>query len=176
MARRWKWAVVGCVLALTLGACMPHGTVSSTGPAQPPRESGCDFPVLTVVPSGGYYEIGAIDFTQGFNGKMYSEVEELKAAIRADVCKAGGDAAIAFANGYGDYVKVTVIKRAVSTVPASSAPPAAPSASSTPLPVGAAAAADLGCHYDTQCKGDRVCNDGKCVPPSPTAPPPRPGP
>ena len=35
---------------------------------------------------------------------------------------------------------------------------------------------EAGCQYDTQCKGDRICSNGSCVPPIQEAPasPPRP--
>jgi len=63
----------------------------------------------------------------------------------------GGDAAIALANGHGAYVKATVLKRVAVT----------------DTPTGA----QHGCQYDTQCKGDRVCESGQCVAPR-TQPPP----
>ncbi len=174
--RRWVLVTVVCGCGVLLGACNPSSTLTSTGAAQAPREPNCDFPLLTVPPAQGFVEIGAIDFTQGIYGHMYSEVTELKQAIRADVCKAGGDAAFALANGTGDYIKVTVLKRdptgtLAAPAPLAAAAPAAGVATPTPVPAASAvpaAPADLGCHYDTQCKGDRICSDGKCVPPSAT--------
>jgi hypothetical protein len=39
----------------------------------------------------------------------------------------------------------------------------------------AAPSVGVGCSYDTQCKGDRICVQGQCVsPPPPPAPPPAP--
>jgi hypothetical protein len=45
--------------------------------------------------------------------------------------------------------------------------PAAP----PPAPAPAAAPAPSGCQYDAQCKGDRICVGGTCLPPPPGAPP-----
>ena len=177
MKRHWVLGGVLGVYLLGLGACLPSGKVSVTGPAQAPREASCDFAVLTVPPASGFVEIGAIDFSQSFTGKMYSELDELKTAITPDVCKAGGDAAIALANGLGEYIKVTIVKRVPDAParPVSAAPAAPPSAAAA---VALKPAEDLGCHYDTQCKGDRICSDGKCVPPSapPVAAAPAPAP
>jgi len=60
----------------------------------------------------------------------------------------GGDAAIAYANGYGYYIKATVLK-----------------GTGRPAPVSLTSAPSGGCTYDTQCKGDRVCVAGACVDP-----------
>jgi hypothetical protein len=84
------------------------------------------------------------------------------------VCKAGGDGAIAFANGYGMWIKATVIKRTgVAAAPAPAAAPVA-SAPAAAIPAAASGAEHSGCSYDTQCKGDRICEAGRCV--SPTLP------
>ena len=63
------------------------------------------------------------------------------------VCHLGGDAAVAWANGYGMYMKASVLKRSA--------------AASGPTPN----RASPGCQFDTQCKGERVCVKGECVSP-----------
>ena len=72
----------------------------------------------------------------------------------------GGDAAIASANGFGWYIKASVLKR-VASAPTSA--------------VAAVAAAPAirhgGCEFDTQCKGDRICVDGECEAPAETPSP-----
>lgn len=113
------------------------------------RGERCSFNVFTVAPSGNYVEIGAIDVQPGaYGSNAFTDLASFKAEIEPEVCRAGGDAAVAFANGYGMYIKATILKSAA----ASSAAP--PPHSDTG-----------GCRYDTQCKGDRVCQKGECVAP-----------
>jgi hypothetical protein len=52
----------------------------------------------------------------------------------------------------------------VSCAPAAGAP-------TTTVPGGANAPAALGCQYDNQCKGDRLCKKGECVDPPVKEPP-----
>lgn len=173
MVRQWLVGM-GCGLGALLGvACSPSTVASTTGAPQSPREAGCDFQVLTVLPEG-YAEIGVIDFKPSIwtnsSEWNYTELADVKKAIGADVCRAGGDAALAMANGTGQYAKVTILKRQ------SAAPRAQPvvvtSAQPSSPPANVAPTTDLGCHYDTQCKGDRVCNAGQCVEPAPALTPP----
>jgi hypothetical protein len=132
-------------------------TMSRTGTAQAPRPANCDFQVFTAAPASGYVEIGAVDVTPGMYGdKMHMDLGSFKSEIRHHVCKAGGDAAFAMANGHGVYIKATILKRMV------------PGSSSTPAPVQPTTGIG-GCSYDTQCKGDRICVDGKCSSPQPPA-------
>jgi TolB protein len=59
--------------------------------------------------------------------------------------------------------------------PAASAPASAgPAAAPAPTHGGAAPAAGGGCTKDTDCKGDRVCENGHCIAPSAPAPAPTP--
>lgn len=144
-----------CVMLVFATGC---GDIALTrsGPRQPRREATCDFAVYTA-PVEGFVEIGVIDVTIGswMGENRFENVSEFKEAIRPLVCDAGGDAVLGFANGHGFYIKGSVLKRAPSPVN----PAAIPSA-----------AADVGCHYDTQCKGDRICVGGTCVAPSAPAP------
>lgn len=92
-------------------------------------------------------EIGTIDYSYSAEISNIKTLGEFKARIRSLVCAAGGDAAIAFANGVGDYTKATVLK-------------ATPDERDEPVSARAS-----GCSYDTQCKGERICHQGVCVDP-----------
>lgn len=134
-------------VCIFLAAC-GSTTTTLTGPKMPSRGEHCEFQLLTVAPAGNFVEIGAIDVKPGGYGtNQYSDVAAFKAKIEPEVCGAGGDAALAFANGLGFYMKATILKSGGAT-------PSAPAAEQPP---------SAGCQYDTQCKGDRVCQKGECV-------------
>lgn len=107
--------------------------------------------MLTAPPAGDWSEVGTIDMQYG--GMGITDIARFKEKVQAQVCDAGGEVAVAFVNGQGVYIKAAVLKR-VRPSPASIAPPPA---------------AATGCQFDTQCKGDRICVDGKCVAPAPKA-------
>ena len=140
--------------ALCLLGCGVETTLTRTGPKQPARPENCTFEMLTSQPNGGYIELGTLDLTGGAS----TNLGEFRSGIRPQVCRAGGDAALAIVNGYGIYIKATVLKRVEDAAPATAAngaprlPPTQPPATS-------------GCQFDTQCKGDRVCVQGACVDP-----------
>lgn len=138
--------------ALCLLGCGVETTLTRTGAKQPPRPDNCTFDMLTAPPNGGYIELGTLDLTTGAT----TNLGEFRSGIRPQVCRAGGDAALALANGYGVYIKATVLKRVEEAPPANGAPRLPP-----PQPPAAAG----GCSFDTQCKGDRVCAQGVCVDP-----------
>jgi hypothetical protein len=146
------------VVAVGLMAC--HGVkLTPTGPEHPPRPENCDFQLFTALPSG-YTEIAAIDVVVPWGKDPRTEISKFKSDIGPYVCKAGGDAAWTTANGAGEYIKATVLKRI-------EAPASAPS------PDSEKAKRRSGCEYDTQCKGDRICVDRRGVsPPAPAAPAP----
>jgi hypothetical protein len=132
------------VLTALLTAC-GSTTLTKSGPPVVPREPNCEFAIYTTEPAG-HAEVGSIDVTPGaYATNVYKNLEDFKEAIRPHVCAAGGDAAIAWANGYGMYIKATVLKET----------------SQQPVP-----AKPTGCQYDSQCKGDRICEHGSCVSPS----------
>jgi len=108
--------------------------------------------MLTAVPAGGFTEIGTVDVVPGAYGEnATTNLSDFKRNIRPYVCKAGGDAAVAQANGYGIYIKATIL---------TTSPSAAVTASEgTPKPQSG------GCQYDMQCKGDRICVSGQCTSP-----------
>jgi len=128
---------VSMCLACEFFACGPSFT--QTGPKLPPRADDCEFQVLTATPKD-FTELGVFEIP-GY--KNYT-VAALHHDIQEDVCRAGADAVI-WIDGASN---VTVVKLA---------PPAARGDSS-----GGSA---VGCQFDNQCKGDRVCVKGECVAP-----------
>lgn len=42
---------------------------------------------------------------------VYTDLSSFKESIRPHVCKLGGDAALGLANGYGMWIKATVLRR-----------------------------------------------------------------
>ena len=141
--------------------------MTATGPAAAPRAETCDFEILTSTPLIGYREIGTVDVTPGPYGvNQFTSLSDFKAHIQPNVCKLGGDAAIASANGFGMYIKASVMKR----VEVEAAPPAPAPVAAAPKPV------SHGCEFDSQCKGDRICVEGKCEAPTASAPPTPPAP
>jgi hypothetical protein len=155
VAKTYGWIL--CLAFLGCGST----NMTATGEAQSPRAAECDFDILTATPFTGFKEIGTIDVTPGGYGiDVFTDLSAFKDHIRPQVCQLGGDAAIASANGYGMYIKATVLKRAAGAAPAS----VAPSVASAAAPTGKS-----GCEYDAQCKGDRICISGKCQSPAPAA-------
>ena len=134
--------------------------VTATGPKAPPRPLTCDFQILTSLPMSGYLEIGTIDVTPGGYGNQFTSLSDFKDHIHEQVCQLGGDAAFASANGYGMYIKASVLKH-VEVAPTPAARPVAAAEPPKSKPAG--------CEFDTQCKGDRICLEGKCVSPEPKA-------
>jgi hypothetical protein len=133
-------------LLLAFAGCMGTTAWTRTGAPQRPRPANCDFQIFTAS-TDGYAEIGTIDYSYDSGLSSIKTLGEFKARIRPIVCEAGGDAAIAFANGLGEYAKATVLK-------------ATPDERDEPV-----SAAAPGCSYDTQCKGERICQQGVCVDP-----------
>jgi hypothetical protein len=134
--------------------------MTPNGPPLRPLPENCDFRIFTTGPARGYEEVATIDVEPGpYASNMHVRLDKFKEQIRPYVCRAGGDAALAYANGAGAYIKATVLKSVA-------APPAAVAAAA-PSPV---VAADAACHADTQCKGARICVKGECVDPPAAAP------
>jgi len=151
--------------ALLLAALLACGStkMTSTGEEYPAKPANCEFKVFTTVPEGHWEEIAVIDVRSGAN---HTDIADFKKEIQPKACEAGGDAVIALANGDGVWIKATVLKAqgAPPAVPATAPPAAAQprTAASTP--------ASAGCQFDTQCKGERICEQGRCVMP-PVQPP-----
>jgi hypothetical protein len=121
------------------------------------------------VPLTGYMDIGTIDVSWN-NSSSGKNAKDFYDAVQPFVCKAGGNAAVAYANGLGEYIKASVLL----AVPNKDVKPQAPStattatattatATATTTATATATTATSGCQYDTQCKGDRICVDSKCV-------------
>lgn len=142
------------LLAIAAGVLLVGCTSASltkAGAARSPKPKTCEFEILTALPEN-HVEVGTVDVKPGEYGPWYRDLGEFKEFIRPQVCEAGGEAAVALANGNGIYVKATVLVR--DKAAASTTPTAAPSTTSSG-----------GCNYDTQCKGDRLCREGECVDP-----------
>ena len=166
MNTNWLRHSLACAFFPGLLACGP--IVTNTGFAYPPRAPGCEFEVFTAPPQGDYDQIAIIDVP--FH---YAKFTEFKSFIRASVCETGGDAIYATTNRAGAYAQAIVLKRAYPestrcSVLDANAPPGAECPSALPPPP-FPPPTPLGCQFDTQCKGDRVCTYCKCT--APTAAP-----
>ncbi len=161
-----------CVLAWCSTGC-GSTQVQRFGPRHEAREPNCDFEIYTAAPDGSFEELGTVEMDHGFNGAY--ELDYFKKVIQEDVCRAGGDAAVAFTArpghlGRSSYVRATILKRKAPRLASGGAPlGTGATRSNSPPPAPATGSptqsppAHLGCQYDTQCKGDRVCQDGRCV-------------
>ena len=145
-----------CCFGLLSGCAFT--TMTRTGPVYPPREPKCPFQLFTTPPWGPFVEIGVVD--SGPGPGSVRDLDFFREIIQPYVCFAGGDAVIAFANGQGYYIKATILKQVAPAAP----PPGPPAGIVVPTPD-----PNQGCHYDTQCKGVRICVNGTCVSP-PAAP------
>jgi hypothetical protein len=136
------------VIGLRAGALCAVGcqgnSFTAAGPPQAPHPENCDFPILTSTPASGFVEIGTIDFDG-----LRRTAQGFKYRIQSDVCAAGGDAVVAMINGKGDYIKATVLKRI----------------EANKVDQSGAQSESAGCHFDAQCKGERLCVRGECVDP-----------
>jgi hypothetical protein len=162
------WVALVALVALGQAACMQMRTrVTATGPWHPPKPPGCSFQMMTALPAANYTEIGVIDVTDNAT----RIIGRFQHQIAVDVCKLGGDAALAQANGFGYYIKATVLKYVAPPPPVGAMPPPPAHAAATPLaPPPPPIENTAGCHYDTQCKGDRICVEGRCTEPAPAPP------
>src|SRR5260370_9242948 len=114
--------------------------MSWTGPAFPPREPQCGFYVFTTSPWGPFVEIGVLAIHPA---EAPSDMDSLRRMIQQQVCSAGGDAAVAFANSRGGYINATILQQ----VPAAAPPPPPPSRSPGPVPAHASpSATTCKCH------------------------------
>lgn len=112
----------GSGLKYTMTPVSPAPTI----PAEP-LPATCDFDVFKEAPQGEYDNLGevkAVDFAAG-------TADEFRDAVRADVCKAGGEMVVATVNGAGNYLKGTIYRKHRIAVPA---PEAAPGPAPAPAP------------------------------------------
>jgi hypothetical protein len=146
------WMVLAVVVAsVALSGCT-NSRLTRTGPAYPAKPHDCRFHLFTTPPEGAWTEVGVIDSQAG-----HTRLDRFEKAIAKHVCESGGDAALVWMNGNGQYIKATVL---VELAPP--APPLAPA----PVPAPVPAPATQGCQHDNQCKGDRICVEGACVVPA----------
>jgi hypothetical protein len=123
-------------LALVLAGCEPMFT--QTGPILKPLKPNCPVRILTVAPSAPFTELATISGLVG--SYRYPDRDRLQSYV----CQAGGNAAIIRWCEDG-ICWATIIKL-------------------NQPEVGSEEAA-AGCQYDTQCKGDRLCVEGRCTDP-----------
>ncbi len=181
----WRIGLLLCCSACT------QTTLTRVGPPRPSRDAQCEFDVLTARPPGGFIEVGTIDLT----GPPPTNLGRFKEFIQEDVCRSGGDAALALANGHGYWIKATVLQRVAdppnaaggagiarptAPPPTGATPTSSPPTAWEPPPTNSSAKppkapAPAGCQYDTQCKGDRICVQGSCRSPAPKSDKPQMG-
>jgi hypothetical protein len=139
-------SLVTCGAIVALSACTPTG-LTATGTSAPSAGEPCAFQILTAPPSGTYVEVGVVNTHLGdFGSNAFSSLADFKKKITPDVCRVGGDMAVAHANDAGIYLRATILKSASVVTPTAAQPVS-------------------GCQFDTQCKGERLCVRGECVDP-----------
>jgi hypothetical protein len=95
------------ILTSLLAACVgPYTYTGRTTAAPRSYADGCPFEVFTLPPPSGYQEIGVVE-----GGRALSTLDRFRSAIDHEVCSHGGDAVVALANGLGNYIKGTVLRR-----------------------------------------------------------------
>lgn len=105
--------VVGCGGGGGLKYTMTPVSPAPTIPAEA-LPANCDFEVFKEAPQGEYDKLGElkpVDFGAG-------TPDEFKDAVRADVCKAGGEMVVATVNGANNYIKGVVYRKHRIEVPA----------------------------------------------------------
>jgi len=83
-------------------------TFTSAGGSHAVRPTTCDFQVFTSGAPSNAQELGTIDVTLAA-GHTFPDLADFKAEIRPYVCRAGGDAVVATANGNGWWIKASVL-------------------------------------------------------------------
>lgn len=100
--------------ASMLTGCLPYADFVKTGDAAPfaALPPDCELNVFTTEPSKPYVELGLIEFSQNGLGALGPRnVQEAKTLSQEYVCQAGGNGLLLWTvNGYGQYIKATVIK------------------------------------------------------------------
>jgi hypothetical protein len=99
---KWVWMVL---MAAGCGTTSWSYTASATAT---PRDAACDFAVVSTPPGPGYQEIGLLDAP---SGSCLEGAQNFKQAVRAEVCKAGGDAVMTEISGFGCYKRGTVFRK-----------------------------------------------------------------
>jgi len=141
--------------ALSLSACF--ATASYSGRFMKKRPANCSFRIVSTLPEGHWEEIGVANVRPGHGGGTLIAPHTpgaFRKLIGDKVCAAGGELVVGEINGLGQYVRGTVFVASKKPVAAQRHP-----ASPTHAPM-------RGCQYDTQCKGNRICEQGRCVSPA----------
>jgi hypothetical protein len=87
--------------------------LSASAPTQPaPHAATCDFRVVNTIPDGKYDEIATLSIDWE-TGTAAMDPDDFKLRVRPDVCRVGGDVVITEINGYGAYVRGTVLRKSV---------------------------------------------------------------
>lgn len=94
--------------ALSLLACGPELKFSRVGEAREPRPPYCQVTVYSATPKQPHEELGDISIRYK-NSRFLTQFQEVPKVIQPEVCKAGGDAAVARRNEAGIYVSATVL-------------------------------------------------------------------
>ena len=84
----------------------PSYKMTNTGAAGLAKPASCDFVIATTKVDRPYDEIAVLDCDANKAG----DIGAFKESVRAQVCGVGGDAVIAEVNGYGSYVRGTVLR------------------------------------------------------------------
>lgn len=105
-----SWFVLA--VSLVLSGCGSVVYTKTTDLQDIDRGASCEFRVLTAVPNEKFQELGVLELNAGLysKGEWTTSTSQFKEHARPHVCKAGGDAIIGIVNGYGYYVKGTVIR------------------------------------------------------------------
>jgi hypothetical protein len=97
--------IVGGIACAT--AFKTYTTFERTGVVRPDaRPDDCEFAVFTAHPDMPSEEIGVITFIHGGYPK---EIEVVRPRIAHDVCASGGNAVVLWMNGFGQFIKGTVL-------------------------------------------------------------------
>jgi len=100
-------------MALTgIAGCTTFTEFSQTGDhTSAAKPNDCQFKVYSTSPHRKYHELGVIDLKPVWCITCPDKVSNVKEIVQEDVCAAGGDAILLWeANGFGMYMKATVIK------------------------------------------------------------------
>ena len=117
-----------------LAGCMTFGYsyTPTTRNVAAAREPNCDFDLLSMRPDRPFRELGVIERVGPVSRGGSSFAAAFKANVGEGVCLAGGDAVVTEVNGFGQYIRGTIIEyRDQPSRPA----PAPPAARLPPAPV-----------------------------------------
>ena len=135
--------VAAAAVALVVGGgCVElasYGYTATTRDVAAARAPDCAFDLLTARPGRPFVELGVLERPSAEaregSGLLPRTAGDFRRIVSPEVCRAGGDAVLTEVNGFGDYVRGTVIKYKDQSGEASAeAPPAVVPAAEPPLP------------------------------------------